>query len=73
MRLPHKFHFALCTVEEQQTNVLVGRPETGISNSDLRQHVASDLVRGANNVCGGGISSDSVREEGFKVELRKAQ
>lgn len=54
-------------------NVLVGRPETGISNSDLRQHVASDLVRGANNVCGGGISSDSVREEGFKVELRKAQ
>lgn len=65
LRPRHRLHAVFCAVGEGRTNGppgapgLVGRPETCLSSSDLGQHVASDIVRGANNVCGCGISRDS--------------
>lgn len=38
---------------------LLGRPETGLGSSDLKQCSAHDMMGGANSVCGLGISRDS--------------
>lgn len=69
----------LYTLGEAEMNVLPGshwmvvKLETHINNLELRQRVANNVMRGANNVCGVRISSCIFWEEGFEEETREVQ
>lgn len=79
MRPCHELDTVLYTLGEAEINVLPGshwlvvKLETQTSNLELRQHVANNVTRGANNVCGVGVSSSIFPEEVFVEEPREVQ